>query len=111
VDLVIEALLAGEKTVAVYRALRAAIVDGRLPRGHRLPATRTLAIDLGVSRGSVSTAYERLVAEAEKRGLAVEDLGRYATSQEGFVFGFGAINPALIGEGMAIFAGLLARHA
>jgi GntR family transcriptional regulator/MocR family aminotransferase len=63
VDLVIEAFPAGEKTVAVYRALRAAIVDGRLPRGHRLPATRTLAIDLGVSRGSVATAYERLVAE------------------------------------------------
>ncbi|MCU7723507.1 PLP-dependent aminotransferase family protein [Actinoplanes sp. KI2] len=62
-DLVIEAFPAGEKTVAVYRALRAAIVDGRLPRGHRLPATRTLAIDLGVSRGSVATAYERLVAE------------------------------------------------
>src|SRR4051812_7773674 len=63
VDLVIEAFPAGEKTVAVYRALRAAIVDGRLPSGHRLPATRTLAIDLGVSRGSVATAYERLVAE------------------------------------------------
>src|SRR4051794_31354147 len=52
-----------EKTVRVYRALREAIVDGRLPPGHRLPATRVLAADLGVARNSVATAYERLVAE------------------------------------------------
>src|SRR3954451_3456839 len=52
-----------EKTVRVYRALREAIVDGRLPAGHRLPATRALAADLGVARNSVATAYERLVAE------------------------------------------------
>src|SRR3954469_20779205 len=61
-DLVIEAFAAGEKTVAVYRSLREAIVDGRLPAGHRLPPTRALAAELGVSRGSVATAYERLGA-------------------------------------------------
>jgi len=61
VDLVLEP--GGEKTVLVYRALRAAIVDGRLPAGHRLPPTRALATDLGVSRGSVASAYERLAAE------------------------------------------------
>src|SRR4051795_9029708 len=53
----------GDKSVQVYRALRGAIVDGRLPAGHRLPATRMLAADLGVGRNSVATAYERLVAE------------------------------------------------
>jgi GntR family transcriptional regulator/MocR family aminotransferase len=63
VDLVIRLDGTGEKTVLVYRALRAAIVDGRLPAGHRLPATRVLAADLGVARNSVATAYERLVAE------------------------------------------------
>ncbi|MEU4236552.1 PLP-dependent aminotransferase family protein [Actinoplanes sp. NPDC026619] len=62
-DLVLEPGGNGEKTVLVYRALRAAIVDGRLPAGHRLPPTRALAADLGVSRGSVATAYERLGAE------------------------------------------------
>ncbi|WP_250030507.1 PLP-dependent aminotransferase family protein [Paractinoplanes maris] len=51
------------KTAAVYRALRTAIVDGRLPSGERLPATRALAADLGVARGSVAAAYERLAAE------------------------------------------------
>jgi GntR family transcriptional regulator/MocR family aminotransferase len=63
VDLVISLDGTGEKTVRVYRALREAIVDGRLPVGHRLPATRVLAADLGVARNSVATAYERLVAE------------------------------------------------
>lgn len=62
-DLVISLGGGGEKTVRVYRALREAIVDGRLPEGHRLPATRVLAADLGVARNSVATAYERLVAE------------------------------------------------
>ncbi len=41
-------------------ALRAAIVDGRLAAGTRLPATRTLAGDLGVARGVVVEAYQRL---------------------------------------------------
>jgi GntR family transcriptional regulator/MocR family aminotransferase len=63
VDLVISLDGATEKTVLVYRALREAIVDGRLPVGHRLPPTRVLAADLGVARGSVATAYERLAAE------------------------------------------------
>ncbi|HEY0531814.1 MAG TPA: PLP-dependent aminotransferase family protein [Actinoplanes sp.] len=62
-DLAIELAGSGEKTLLVYRALRAAILDGRLPAGHRLPPSRALAVDLGVARGSVATAYERLAAE------------------------------------------------
>ncbi|MBT8227961.1 MAG: PLP-dependent aminotransferase family protein [Dactylosporangium sp.] len=52
-------------------ALRDAIEHGRLPQGTRLPSTRDLAVDLGVSRGLVVGAYERLVAEgrlAARRG-------------------------------------------
>ncbi|WP_129843217.1 PLP-dependent aminotransferase family protein [Streptomyces sp. RFCAC02] len=41
-------------------ALRAAVADGRLPVGARLPATRVLAADLRVSRGVVTEAYRRL---------------------------------------------------
>lgn len=40
--------------------LRQAISDGRLPVGSRLPATRVLAADLGVSRGVVTEAYRSL---------------------------------------------------
>ncbi|NJC70239.1 PLP-dependent aminotransferase family protein [Planosporangium thailandense] len=44
-------------------ALRAAISAGRLTPGTRLPSTRDLAADLGLSRGVVVGAYEQLVAE------------------------------------------------
>ena len=43
--------------------LRAAIRDGRLAPGSRLPATRTLAADLGIARNSVADVYAQLVAE------------------------------------------------
>jgi len=49
--------------VQVYRQLREAILDGRLRAGERLPATRELARSAAVSRNTVSTAYERLLAE------------------------------------------------
>ena len=44
-------------------ALRAGIRDGRLPAGTVLPATRLLAGDLGVSRGVIVEAYQRLTDE------------------------------------------------
>ena len=43
--------------------LRDAVRNGRLPAGTRLPASRVLAEDLGVSRGVVVDAYAQLVAE------------------------------------------------
>jgi len=51
--------------------LRAAIGDGRLGPGTRLPATRALATTLGVSRNVVVAAYDELLAEgyiAGRRG-------------------------------------------
>ncbi len=44
-------------------AIRTAIIDGRLRTGTSLPATRLLADDLGVSRGVVVEAYQRLADE------------------------------------------------
>jgi GntR family transcriptional regulator/MocR family aminotransferase len=44
-------------------AIRAAIIDGRLGTGTSLPASRLLADDLGVSRGVVVEAYQRLADE------------------------------------------------
>jgi GntR family transcriptional regulator/MocR family aminotransferase len=46
-----------------YRALRDAILEGRLAGGARLPASRAFAQELGVSRNTVLQAYEQLVAE------------------------------------------------
>ncbi|MFD3455096.1 PLP-dependent aminotransferase family protein [Streptomyces sp. NPDC058691] len=44
-------------------ALREAVRTGRLAPGTRLPASRSLAADLGVSRNTVTEAYAELVAE------------------------------------------------
>jgi GntR family transcriptional regulator / MocR family aminotransferase len=47
----------------LYRALRAAILAGRLAPGERLPSTRSLVREVGVSRNTVLLACEQLVAE------------------------------------------------
>lgn len=78
VDLVVDLSRRTGRTDAIYRALHGALTTGRVPAGERLPSTRDLARDLGVSRASVATAYERLVAEGflESRPGA----GTYATA-------------------------------
>ncbi|MHC3388978.1 MocR-like pyridoxine biosynthesis transcription factor PdxR [Streptomyces lavendulocolor] len=48
-------------------ALREAVRSGRLAAGTRLPSSRELAADLGVSRGLVTEAYEQLTAEGYLR--------------------------------------------
>lgn len=47
----------------IYEALKATIRAGRLGPATRLPSTRALAADLGVSRNTVMLAYEQLAAE------------------------------------------------
>ena len=53
----------GNRTQALHRALRAAILDGRFAAGTALPATRPLASALGLARNTVVAAYDLLVAE------------------------------------------------
>jgi len=48
---------------SLREALRGAIQDGRLAAGLVLPASRRLSVDLGVSRGVVTDAYDQLAAE------------------------------------------------
>ena len=47
----------------LYDRLRLMILDGRLPSGSRLPANRVLAQDLSLSRNTVATALQQLLAE------------------------------------------------
>src|SRR5262245_43005446 len=58
----------GPRFRQLYRALRAAIVDGTLSSGAKLPATRALATELGVSRTTVLLAFEHLAAEGYLAG-------------------------------------------
>ncbi len=50
------------RVARIYHALREAMLDGRLAGGDRVPATRKLARQLGVARGTVTAAYDRLTA-------------------------------------------------
>jgi GntR family transcriptional regulator/MocR family aminotransferase len=47
----------------LYERVRGAVRDGRLRSGTRIPSTRSLAVQLGVARGTVDTVYARLASE------------------------------------------------
>src|SRR3954463_496458 len=47
----------------LYAQLRAAVLEGRLRPGARLPASRDFARQYGVSRGTVVSVFERLQTE------------------------------------------------
>ena len=52
----------------LYNRIRDGILGGRIPSGARLPASRTLAADLGVSRTTILNAFDQLVAEGYLHG-------------------------------------------
>lgn len=53
----------GARYAQLIRALKGAILDGRFAAGVRLPASRSLARELDLSRNTVLAAYEQLQAE------------------------------------------------
>ena len=64
---------------ALYRCIRQDILSGKLPAGEKLPSKRALAAHLEVSKITVETAYNQLLAEGfiasrEKVGYFVENL-------------------------------------
>ncbi|WP_326837428.1 PLP-dependent aminotransferase family protein [Amycolatopsis rhabdoformis] len=64
IDLHLDLGAGGEpRARAIEAALREAITSGRLTAGTRLPGTRSLAVDLGIARGTVVEVYAQLVAE------------------------------------------------
>lgn len=52
----------------LYNKIQQAILTGQLPGGTRLPASRVLAAELAVSRNTVITAFEQLLAEGYLEG-------------------------------------------
>jgi len=62
----------------LLQRLKQSILDGRLPPGSRLPASRALAEQLGISRNTVLLAYNQLIAEgyvrADRQGTRVAPL-------------------------------------
>jgi GntR family transcriptional regulator/MocR family aminotransferase len=63
VDLHLDLTAPSGRRAAIERALRDAIRSGRLAAGAHLPSTRALSAELGTSRGTVTAAYDQLIAE------------------------------------------------
>ena len=75
----------GSRLASLHAALRDAIASGRLAPGLRLPSSRDLAAQLGVSRNTAVAAYELLASEGwlESRGAGgsfVAELPRAAVA-------------------------------
>lgn len=79
----------GSKHLALYQAIRDSIVNGALPLGAKLPSTRELAALYGLSRGSVSVAYEMLAAEGYVRSAVGQ--GTYVAGEEARAYGGSAV--------------------
>ena len=60
IDLDFAAIASGVASRALYLQLKAAIVDGRLRLGAKLPSTRHAKTFFGVSRNTAAEVYERL---------------------------------------------------
>src|SRR5688500_8717745 len=71
----------GPRYAQITRALRAAMLDGRLGVGGRIPPSRMLARELGVSRNTVVSAYEQLRAEGYLEGRV--GAGSYVVASAG----------------------------
>ncbi|GGF29374.1 GntR family transcriptional regulator [Aliidongia dinghuensis] len=52
----------------LYRRISAAVLDGTLHEGTRLPSARSLASQLGIARGTVEAAYGQLAGEGYIQG-------------------------------------------
>jgi DNA-binding transcriptional MocR family regulator len=66
--------ISGHSAQGIFESVRALNNGGALNEGDALPSVRELAIELGVNRNTVSSAYQRLV----KAGIAVTQ-GRLGT--------------------------------
>ncbi|HKD77814.1 MAG TPA: PLP-dependent aminotransferase family protein [Ktedonobacterales bacterium] len=62
-EILLDAMLPTPLYKQLYERLRGAILAGQVERGTRLPSTRTLASELGVSRTTTNLAYELLLLE------------------------------------------------
>jgi DNA-binding transcriptional MocR family regulator len=85
----------GPSYEALADRIRLLVIDGRLLSGVRLPAERNLAVQLGVSRTTVTAAYQRL----REQGFALSRQGSGTTT----TLPSSASSPAPAGSGLLDF--------
>lgn len=69
----------------------------------RLDGLEVIPSAAGLHVTALAPHAAETVRAARERGVGVESLADYGTG-EGFVFGFGAVDPALLDEGLKVFA-------
>jgi len=99
VDLHLDTDPGAGRRAGLERALRDAIRSGRLAPHTRLPSTRALAADLGLSRGTVTAAFDQLVAEGylaavRGSGTTVSEMARRSGGPASGAGARGAAAPA-----------------
>lgn len=73
----------------ICHAIRSRAIAGEIAQGSKLPPTRVFATELGVSRSTIVTAYDQLVAEG------------YLSSQQGSGYRLCAAGEVELGQGRA----------
>lgn len=94
--------------VQLYKDIASAVLDGRIGCGEHLPSSRQAAKALGVSRTTVTAAYELLAAEgiaAIRQGAVPTIIAPQAAPCETDA----AVGPSVSERGMALGAGHLDR--
>jgi GntR family transcriptional regulator/MocR family aminotransferase len=90
----------------LYESMREAILTRQLAPGLRLPPTRVLATELGVSRNTVMNAFEQLIAEGYIQGKV--GAGTYVTRalpEESLQVRPGGSRQGLTGQAVFLHAG------
>ncbi|MFF3404487.1 GntR family transcriptional regulator [Streptomyces sp. NPDC002659] len=88
------------------RQIQHAVNDGTLPAGARVPATRTLADALGISRAVAVAAYQDLFAQG---CLSGQHVGRLSRCRRGRLLGALCV-PIALGERLWAWGVRLGRH-
>lgn len=108
-DILIETIVLDDESESpkfqqIYEQIRRQIETRALVAGARLPSTRMLAHDLGVSRNTTTTAYEQLASEGyiEMRRCAVAEVARLPEISDTVSKPLPALEDSLSGRGEAI---------
>ncbi|WP_336778469.1 MocR-like pyridoxine biosynthesis transcription factor PdxR [Pantoea sp. USHLN256] len=83
----------------LFQRIKQAILTGKLAAGTRLPATRQLALDLGVSRNTVMAVWSQLQAEgfiiSDRQGSRIGNMALQAADKEPYASSEVTLSPRI----------------
>lgn len=85
----------------LFQRIKQAILTGKLAAGTRLPATRQLALDLGISRNTVIAVWAQLQAEgfliSDRQGSRISSMAQLPQGNEPLASSEIALSPRIAG--------------